>query len=92
MGAAGESGGIPRVSIRFSLSVENEQADARWDGRTYLARTNSQARTGTGKKIVHLCPADSEQDRQPYPVDPYSAESADPTCIHTPTLSSCLWS
>ena len=37
------------VGTRFSLSVENEQADAGRDGRTRLARPNSQARTGTGK-------------------------------------------
>ena len=44
-----KAGGIPRVSTRFSLSVEKEQADAGRDGRTRLARPNSQARTGTGK-------------------------------------------
>ena len=44
-----KSGGIPQVSTRFSLGVENEQADAGRDGRTRLARPNSQARTGTGK-------------------------------------------
>ena len=38
---------IPRVSATFSLSVENEWADAGRDGRTCLARPNSQARTGT---------------------------------------------
>ena len=32
-----------------SLSVENEQADTGWDGRTHLARPNSQARIGTRK-------------------------------------------
>ena len=37
------------VSTRFSLSVENEQAGAGQDGRTRLARPNSQARTRTGK-------------------------------------------
>ena len=42
---------IPRVSTRFSLSVENEQADAGRDGRTRLARQKSQARTGKGKQI-----------------------------------------
>ena len=31
------------------LSVENERTDAGRDGRTRLARSNSQARTGTGK-------------------------------------------
>ena len=44
-----KSGGIPRVSTRFSLSMEDEQADARRDGRTRLAGPDSQARTGTGK-------------------------------------------
>ena len=38
------------VSTRFSLSVENELADARRDGQTRLARPNSQARTETEKK------------------------------------------
>ena len=32
---------------RFSLSVENEQADAGRDGQTRLARPNGRARTGT---------------------------------------------
>ena len=41
-----EAGGIPWVSAIFTLSVE--QADARRDGRTCLARPNSQARTATG--------------------------------------------
>ena len=33
--------------IRFSLSVENERADAGHDSRTRFAESNSQARTGT---------------------------------------------
>ena len=36
---------------RFSLSVENERADAGWDDRTRFARSNSQAaraETGNG--------------------------------------------
>ena len=41
----------------------NEQADAGRENRTRLARPNSQARTGKGKKSDH------EQDWQPYPVD-----------------------
>ena len=48
------SGGIPRVSTKFSLSVENEQAVAGRDDRTRLARPNSRARTGTGKYYVPL--------------------------------------
>ena len=35
---------------RFSLSVENEQADVGRDGRTRLARLNSQALTEIEKK------------------------------------------
>ena len=31
------------VSTRFSLSVENEQADKRRDGQIYLAKPNFQA-------------------------------------------------
>ena len=38
--------------IRFSPSVENEQADAGLDCRTRLARPNSQARPWTGKKTI----------------------------------------
>ena len=45
-----KSEGNPCLSTRFSLSVENEQADAGRDGRTRLTRPNSQARTGTGGK------------------------------------------
>ena len=45
----------PRVCTRFSLSMENEQADAGQDGQTCLARPNSQARTGIGIFfLVHL--------------------------------------
>ena len=48
--------------------MENEQADAGRNGRTRLARPNSQAQTRTGKySFGH------EQDWQPYPVDLYSA-------------------
>ena len=38
---------------RSSLSVENERADARRDGRTRLTRPNSQPRIGTEKKKKH---------------------------------------
>ena len=41
------SGGIPWVSTRFSVSIENEQADTRRDSQICLAKPNSQARTGT---------------------------------------------
>ena len=47
-------GGIPWGNTRFSLSMENEQADAGRDGRTHLAGPKYQARTGTGKKTFFL--------------------------------------
>ena len=43
------SGGIPCVSTRPSVSIENEQADTRRDSQTYLAKSSSQARTGARK-------------------------------------------
>ena len=46
-----KSGGIPRVSARFSLSTENKLADPGRDGRTRLAKPNSQARMGRGKYL-----------------------------------------
>ena len=61
---------------------ENKKDDAGWDGRTRLARPNSQARTGSGGK-KNLCSDDHEQDWQPYPVDPYSARGDDHTYINT---------
>ena len=40
--------GRNRVSkTRFSVSIENEQADTRREGQTCLAKPNFQARTGT---------------------------------------------
>ena len=36
-----------KQALRFSLEYGDEQADARWDRRTRLARPNSQARTRT---------------------------------------------
>ena len=76
MDAAAEIGGNPVSSTIFSLSMENKQADAGRDGRTRLARPNSQARTGIPVS------ADHEQDRQPYPVDLYSAVCDDHTCYN----------
>ena len=62
--------------------MEDGQADAGRDGRTRLARPNSQARTGTGKYIFSRS-ADHEQDCQPHPVDPHSAVSDDHAYINT---------
>ena len=44
-----------RKKHEFSLSVENERADAERDGRTWLARSNnSQARTGMIRKRLSI--------------------------------------
>ena len=63
----------------IQLNVENERAHT---------RPNSQARTGTGEK-KKSCSADHEQDWQPYPVDPYSAEIADHTCTSLREMDPC---
>ena len=79
-----KAGGIPRVSTRFSLSVENEQAYAGRDGQTRLARPKYQAQTGAGNITFVFPSADHEKDRQPYPVDPYTAICDDhilPGCV-----------
>ena len=71
-----KSGGIPWVSTRYSLlSMDNEQADTGRDGRTRLARPNSQAGVNGDRKmfIFPVQLTDREQNFQPYPVEPYSA-------------------
>ena len=74
---------IPLVSTRFRMGAENERADAERDGRTCLARPNSQARAWTGK-MYFPCSADYRQDRQiTIPVDAQSAERDDHEYIHT---------
>ena len=50
---------------RLILGVENERADAGWDGRTCLVTSSTQARTGTGK-IYFLCSADHKQESGNY--------------------------
>ena len=65
----------------------DEQADAGRDCRTRFARSNSQARTRTGKYSFFSCSVDHVQDWQPYPVDPYSCYYCIYICvtIHTYT-------
>ena len=43
---------ITRNITRFSLTEENEQADAGRDGRTRVVRPNSQARTEMGRILI----------------------------------------
>ena len=71
------SGGIPRVSTRFTLSVENEHRLTR-DGTVESISQDQFIRSKRGQGNFHFpCSADHEQDWQPYPVDPYSARSSD---------------
>ena len=72
MDAAAEIGrnSVRNISTRFSLSVENEQADAGRDGRDCPVKlNNSQVRAGTGEYSFSLFSAHHEHDWQPYPVD-----------------------
>ena len=47
------------LCIQYDKCVENKRADARRDGRTRLARLNSQTRTGSGKNIFPVQPTTS---------------------------------
>ena len=49
MGAVAELGRNPTRKHQFQPEDRNEHADVGRDCRTCLARSNSQARTGTGK-------------------------------------------
>ena len=62
------------VSTAFSLSVENEEANAGRDDRTDLTSPNSQARTGTGQGSFLSCSAELKQDWQLYLVEPHSVK------------------
>ena len=46
-----KAGEIPRVNTRFSLSVENEQADAKRNGRIGLARPTLRRDLGRKKYV-----------------------------------------
>ena len=63
MDAAAEIGtNLVSLSTRFSLSMENEQADAERDGRTRLARPNSFSGTNEDReKNIFPCSAHHEQ-------------------------------
>ena len=73
------SEGIPRVSTRFSVSIENEQANTRRDSQTCLVKTKFSG--ANGGKENFPCSADHGQNCQPYAVDFYSAICDDHTCI-----------
>ena len=63
----------PAIRTRFSLSVENERAYAGRDGRARFLRLILRRERGQGKKYFP-CSGDHEQEGQPCPVDPFSAE------------------
>ena len=72
------SGGIPKVSTRFSLSMEMSRLTR--DGRAEPVSRDQILRHARGQGNIHFpCSADHEQDWQPYPVDPYSAICDDHT-------------
>ena len=76
------SGGIPQVSTRFSLSMEMSRLTR--DGTAEPVSRDEILRHARGQGNVHFpCSADHEQDWRPYPVDPYSAICDDHTYIHT---------
>ena len=66
-----KSGGIQKVSTRFSLSMEMSRLTR--DGTPEpISRDQIFRREREQGSIDIPCSADHEQDWQPYPVDPYS--------------------
>ena len=54
MNAGAELGKSPVGKHQIQFEYEDKQADAGRDCRTHLARTNSQARTGTREILIFL--------------------------------------
>ena len=76
------SGGIPKASTRFSLSMEMSRLPR--NGTAEPVSRDQILRHARGQGNVHFpYSADHEQDWQPYPVDPYSATCDDHTYIRT---------
>ena len=61
MDAAVESGRNPRISTRYSLSVENTQADAGRDGPHLSRETKFSGANWDRKMFIFFCSADHEQ-------------------------------
>ena len=71
MDAAAEIG-KNSVSTRFSLSIEMSRLTR--DGTAEPVSKDQILRRERRQGNMHfICPADHEQDWQPYPVDPYSS-------------------
>ena len=76
------SGGIPKVSTIFNLSMEMGRLTR--DGTAEPVSPDQILRRERGQGNIHFpCSADHEQDWQPYPVDPYSCYICGHTYIHT---------
>ena len=76
-----KAGEIPRVSIRLNLNVRLSTLTR--DGTVEPVSRDQILRHERGQGIfIFPYSADHEKDWQPYSVDPYSAESADPILIH----------
>ena len=68
------------VSTRFSLSMEMSRLTR--DGTAEPVSRDQILRHARGQGNIRFpCSADHEQDRQPYPVDPYSAICDDHTYL-----------
>ena len=70
MDAAAELGRNPVSKHHIQPEYGDEQADAGRDCQT-VSRGQIFRREREQDNIHFLCPADHEQDWQPYPVDPY---------------------
>ena len=74
------SGGVPEVSTRFSLSMEMGRLTR--DGTAESVSRDQILRHERGQGSIHFfCSADYVQDWQPHPVDPYSCYMCDHTCV-----------
>ena len=76
------SGGIPSVSIIFSLNMEMGKLTRDWTTEPVSLDQILKHERGQGN-IHFYCSADHVQDWQPYPVDSYSRY----VCDHTTTKS-----
>ena len=80
MDATAELGRNPVSNHRFSLSMEMRRLTR--DGTAELVSRDQILRRECGQGNIYFpCPADHEQDWQPYPVDPYSCYICDHTHI-----------
>ena len=82
------SGGIPYVSTRFSLSMEMSRLTR--DGTAEHVSRDQILRHERGQGNIHFsCSADHVQDWQPYPADPYSCYMCDHTHTYSITVGFC---